>query len=303
MIDLRPACLLFLCVILTSLPVVSQQPASESDVRVIVTATDSSRRPINGLTKEQFSVFEKKTSLDITYFDAEDRPVSVALVFDLSKSMNPTFRKHAAQIAATIVRDSNANNEYTIIGVSDPPQVICELGCGSAEILKVLQELAGGEPKEGNTTRLYDAYDLALKKLESARNTKRALIAFTDGDDNFSALSFPRLRDKLKQSTVIFYALGFVMPNQSIFSDIAAANLDELGDVSGGETYFPVTKNNMNEFANAITLQLRQQYTIGFRPVQPTPDGKWHSIKIKLTMPKSPKTSLYLRYRESYFSR
>jgi Ca-activated chloride channel family protein len=303
MMSLRPACLLFLVLALTAGSAVGQQTGSQPDVRVVVTVTDSTGRPLAGLTQQQFSIFAKKTPLDITYFDAEDRPVSVALVFDLSKSMGPELRKHSAQIAATIIRDSNKNNEYAIIGVRKTPEVLCELGCDGTATLKVLQQIAASETKESLKTPLYDAYDLALSKLEQAKNAKRSLIVFTDGFDTASQISFPKLRDRLKESNVIFYALGFLLPDGSSFADIASSNLDELGDVTGGESYFPVTPNNMAEFANIIVTQLRQQYTIGFKPAEQTPDKKWHSIKIRLTVPDSTKTlNIYMRYREGYYS-
>lgn len=306
-INLRPACLLFLLLALTTGSAIAQQTnASDAAVRVIVTVADPSGRPVSGLTQEQFSVFEKKTPLDISYFDSEDKPVSMVFVFDLSSALAPESRKTSVQLATQIIRNSNKANEYAFIGLKDTPEVFCELGCNEADTAKALQQIGTGAAKEVRRTALYDGCHLALKKLESSKNAKRTLIVFSDGLDGSSKLPLNKLHDALKESDVIFYGVGLQRPSEvgSTAKNEGGAILEELGTVTGGKTYFPLDEREMIQVANVIALQLRQQYTIGFKPVAPVADNKWHSIKIKLTMPKTEKSATpYVRYREGYFSR
>jgi Ca-activated chloride channel family protein len=283
-----------------------QQPSVEdSTVRVVVTVTDSSGRPLTGLTQQQFSVSDKKTSLDITYFDSEDKPVSIAFIFDLSASTPLASRKTAAQLAAQIIRGSNTADEYAVIGLRDTPQVLCELGCSQTEIAAAWQQVTAAEIKEARKTPLYDACELALKKLETSKNSKRTLIVFSDGLDSASKLSFTKLRDALKESGVILYAI-VQQKSTTLYGGSSMEGggiLEELGVVTGGKAYFPLDAKEIPAVANAIALQLRQQYTIGFKPAEPAPDNKWHSIKIKLTMPKAEKAATpNVRYREGYYS-
>lgn len=300
---IHPAWLL--CFVFTlSCPAIGQTKPADSTVRVVVTVTDSSGRPFSGLTQQQFSASEKKTSLDITYFDAEDKPVSIAFLFDLSSSMPSSSRKVAAQLAAQMIRSSNPANEYAIIAIKETPQIYCE-GCSPAEIATALQKIAAPETREINKTALYDACDLALKKLESSKNEKQALIVFSDGQENSSKLTFTKLRDELKESNVIFYAIGLQKPSLegSALGMEGGGILQELGAVTGGNAYFPANAKEFTQVANLISTQLRQQYTIGFKRPDQTPDNKWHSIKIKLTLPKTEKSPTpYVRYREGYYS-
>ena len=282
-----------------------QTSVEDSTVRVVVTVTDPSGRPLTGLTQQQFSVSDKKTPLDITYFDSEDKPVSIAFIFDLSASTTPASRKTAAQLASQIMRGSNTADEYAVIALRDTPQILCELGCSQSEIATAWQQITAAEIKEARKTPLYDACELALKKLESSKNSKRTLIVFSDGLDTSSKLSFTKLRDALKESGVMLYAI-VQQKSTSLYggSNMEGGGiLEELGVISGGKAYFPLDAKEIAQVANVIALQLRQQYTIGFKPAEQAPDNKWHAIKIKLTMPKTEKSSTpNVRYREGYFS-
>jgi hypothetical protein len=45
--------------------------------------------------------------------------------------------------------------------------------------------------------------------------------------------------------------------------------------------------DNVNDLAAAairIGTELRNQYVMGYRPISPKSDGKWHKIKVKLSL-------------------
>jgi Ca-activated chloride channel family protein len=79
------------------------------------------------------------------------------------------------------------------------------------------------------------------------------------------------------------------------------AYLDELSSVRGGSSFYPKTNAEMDEIFERIALELRHQYSIGFRPQNFTNDGKWHKLKVKVKPPRGlPK--LFVRTREGYFA-
>jgi len=189
--------------------------------------------------------------------------------------------------------------------LKDAPELLCELGCNEAELAGALQQVAAPDAKEVKKTLLYDGCDLALKKLETGKNSKRILIVFSDGLDSSSTLSFTKFRDELKESNVLFYAVGQQKPTDLYGSSSMQGGgiLEELGVLTGGKAYFPIDAKEMAQVANVISMQLRQQYTVGFKPAEQTPDNKWHPIKIKLNLPKTEKSGApYVRYREGYYS-
>ena len=60
------------------------------------------------------------------------------------------------------------------------------------------------------------------------------------------------------------------------------ATLDELANVSGGKAFFPRSAVEMDDIFEQIALELRHQYSIGYRPNNFVNDGKWHKIKVKV---------------------
>jgi Ca-activated chloride channel family protein len=298
---------LFLLLILsvTTTLTLGQQPsvAVGGNVYLTVTVTDDYGRPISGLKQEHFSVLEKKTPLDITHFGAEGGPASVAFALDLSSSFGAKPKKEAVQVADQIRGGLIPSSDYLVVSFSETPRLICELGCGETDAANALHSLAQATPQ--HNTALYDACYLALKKLESSKHRKRVLIVFSDGQDNVSKLTFTKLQDALKDSSVTFYAVGIIRAAEagSSLAQEGGAILDELSAVTGGKAYFPRDRKEMLELADVIASQINQHYTIGFKPLSQTPDQKWHSIKIKLEFPKGSGKSPHLRYRAGYYSR
>jgi hypothetical protein len=57
-----------------------------------------------------------------------------------------------------------------------------------------------------------------------------------------------------------------------------------------------------------MALELRYHYQLRFKPLLPSPDNKWHSVKIKLTLPERDQNGrkfahLIMRSRLGYFDR
>src|ERR1051326_8991537 len=83
-------------------------------VLVPVSVNDPLNRPVTGLEKENFRVFEDKVEQAITSFSMEDEPVAVGLVFDTSGSMSGTEREE--RLAATeFFKTANPEDEFALV--------------------------------------------------------------------------------------------------------------------------------------------------------------------------------------------
>lgn len=299
--------LLSLVLISATDSILGQQPASESKTVLLrITAMDEHSRPIPGLKQEQFSVFEKKDQLQITSFDSDDEPASIVFLFDVSGSVPAKTKALAAQLAYRFTQNSNQSNDYLVIAFNEPAQVLCGWGCRADDLKKALGQVVQIKPQMN--TAFYDACDLALTKLESSRYERRVIIVFSDGQDNVSKTSFRKLSDRVKESSVAFYAIGIIGPPEagSSLGMEGQGILDELSSISGGKTYFPREHKELNEALDLVANELSHQYTIGFNIARATHDNKWHSIKIKVAPDKDSRgktPKFYLRYREGYYDR
>src|SRR5437016_14063925 len=75
---------------------------------VHVNVTDEKDRPVGSLNKEHFRVFEDQSAQQLSVFKHEDLPISLGLVIDSSRSMEPRKPRLGAA-ALSVVRMSDAS--------------------------------------------------------------------------------------------------------------------------------------------------------------------------------------------------
>src|SRR5262245_31732567 len=147
---------------------------------VHVNVTDEKDRPVGNLKKENFRLFEDRKEQQIAVFKHEDIPVSLGLVIDNSRSMEPC-KQRLDTAALSFVRKGNAEDETFVVHFDDTARLSVDF-TGSVPTLEAV--LAGVKPY--GQTAIYDALILALEHIEQAQHTKRAILLITDGVDNAS---------------------------------------------------------------------------------------------------------------------
>ena len=266
-------------------------------VTLTVTVTDTYGRFVTGLGKNAFTVTDDKVEQDITFFSDEDAPVSLGVIFDVSGSMGGEKINKAREALKKFIETSHTGDEYFLIGFNNRAQLLLDRTRDSDSLM---QKLTFVQTK--GQTALYDACYLGVERVTRGAHPKRAVLLISDGQDNSSRYTFTELRRMLKESDVIIYAVGIVDGNdESALGYGGRAILEELAGVSGGKAFFPSTGAEMNDTFERIALELRTQYSIGFRPTNFVNNGKWHKLKIRVQPPRGfPR--LFVRGREGYYA-
>lgn len=266
-------------------------------VTLTVTVTDTYGRFVTGLNQNAFQILDDKTPQQITFFSDEDAPVSLGVVFDVSGSMGGDKIAKAREAIAKFIDTSHSRDEYFLIGFNNRAQLLLDHTRDSDALLDKLTFI-----QTKGQTALYDATYLGVERVSRGAHPKRAILLVSDGQDNSSRYTFTELRRLLKESDVIIYAVGIVDGHDdSALGYTGRAILEELAGVSGGKAFFPSTSAEMNDTFERIALELRTQYSIGYRPTNFANDGKWHKLKIKVQPPRGfPR--LFVRGREGYFA-
>jgi Ca-activated chloride channel family protein len=222
----------------------------------------------------------------------------VGVIFDVSGSMSGEKVKKAREALSKFIQTSHNADEYFLIGFNSRAQLLLDkTRDGNA----VLDKLMFVQTK--NNTALYDACYLGVEKVQRGAHPKRALLLISDGQDNNSRYTFGELRRLLKESDVVLYGVGILGANDagSSLGMEGQGILDELANVSGGKAFFPRSAVEMDDIFEQIALELRHQYSIGYKPNNFANDGKWHKVKVKVTPPRGlPK--LFVRSKEGYFA-
>ena len=263
-----------------------------------VTVTDTYGRFVSGLNKSAFSVFDEKKPQEITYFSDDDSPVSVGVIFDVSGSMSGDKVKRARDALSKFIQTSHNSDEYFLIAFNSRAQLLLDKTRDGNSVLDKLTFV-----NTRNNTALYDACYLGVEKVQRGAHPKRALLLISDGQDNNSRYTFNELRRLLKESDVVLYGIGILSGSDagSALGMEGQGILDELASVSGGKAFFPRSAAEMDDIFEQIALELRHQYSIGYKPSNFTNDGKWRKVKVKVTPPRG-LPRLFVRSKEGYYA-
>ena len=172
-------------------------------VPLCVTVTDATRRLVPELAQEDFEILDNGKPQSITLFDNEIRPIAAVVMLDTSGSMTLALdlvKKASEQFVIRLLPDDRgrvgAFNDKIEFFPSD------RFTGNRDELIGYLKELDFGYP-----TRLYDAVDQSIDKLEPI-DGRRVVVVFTDGDDTASKAGLGDVLDRARLLEVMVYAIG-----------------------------------------------------------------------------------------------
>lgn len=266
-------------------------------VLVPVTVTDSMNRPVLGLERRHFSIFEDDQRQVVRDFSDEDAPISVGLVLDLSGSMGNKFVIEREAVEQ-FFRNANSQDDYCVVTFADQPRV---LATSTQSIEDIEQKLAATKP-EGHTA-LLDAVYLAVSRLHSARYDRKAILIISDGGDNHSRYGLGEIKSLVQESGVEVYAIGIfdAVLFKSFEEFMGKRWLGEITDSTGGRTVAATRLDKVPQLAAAISREMRDQYVLGYRPSNQARDGKWRKIKVQVTPP-PPVVHVRAYYKKRYLA-
>ena len=153
-------------------------------VVVPVAVTTAAGDPVLGLTAADFRISEENRPQIIDSLgNAENVPLEIALLVDVSGSVNPLFefeKKAAAQFLRTVMKPED---RATIFLIGDKPTTVLE----RENAIQAAQRLQSVMPS-GKFTAFYDTAAAAARYLRQNAPVKslRVIVALTDGEDNWS---------------------------------------------------------------------------------------------------------------------
>lgn len=253
-------------------------------VLVNVTVTDPYNRLVTGLEMENFRVFEDKVEQEVVHFSSEDVPISIGVIFDMSGSMSNKVDK-ARLAALQFLRTANPQDEFFLVTFNSRAELNSRFTSSIEELQSRLMYTAAA-----GRTALLDGIYLGLSQMKGARNTKRALLIISDGGDNHSRYNERDVRNFVREADVQLYAIGIYEPlgfrNRTAVELAGPALLTELTELTGGRAFTVENLNDLPDVASKISMELRNQYVLGYRPSNRDADGKWRRIRVRLRPPK-----------------
>ncbi|MGE0592014.1 MAG: VWA domain-containing protein [Vicinamibacterales bacterium] len=173
-------------------------------VNVTVTVTDPGGEFLGDLTRDDFAVYEDGQPQPLTEFSAERVPVSLGLLLDASSSMN-MGRMRVARAAVDRLATSllHPDDELFLVAFSTTARLLQPWTTDRRQLRQALEEM---DP--GGATALLDALADSLPLATEGRHAKKVLLLLSDGNDTASDVPERVLRERLRDTDVLVYALG-----------------------------------------------------------------------------------------------
>lgn len=243
------------------------------EVILHATVYDDHEHMVTDLDKTAFQVFEDGVPQTITSFRREDIPVAVGIVIDNSGSMRDK-RPAVNQAALNFVRSSNPQDEVFVVNFNDEYYLDQDFTSSVPQLKDALEKI---EARGG--TALYDALVASADHLKkNARLEKKVLLVVTDGEDNASRESLEQAVRRLQaENGPTVYTIGLLGGERQRRARRALATVAED---TGGVAFFPKDLSEVDSITQEVAHDIRNQYTIGYRPTRPQSQGGYRSIKV-----------------------
>ncbi len=282
-------------------------------VMLNATVTNDRGRFVASLKQSDFSVYEDGVKQQLEYFNTGDRePISLGIIFDTSGSMVDKI-DGVRDAVEHFVKAVTPGDEIFLIQFSNHADLVQDFTDDRRRILRAIDRL---EPR--GSTALYDAIVMGLDRVGNGKHRKRALMLLTDGNDTSSRIKLNDAVGLASEFEVIIYALGLGHGERGSFghgghgggiifgrqnNDTVDMNvLRAFADATGGEAFFlenahKAGRDLVDEAALQVADELKQQYTLGYYPMNTRKDGSFRKIKVEVS-----NKSLRVRAKRGYYA-
>jgi VWFA-related protein len=244
------------------------------EVTLQATVVDQKHHLVTTLAPANFEVYEDGQVQQITSFRREDIPVSIGIVVDNSGSMRMK-RNAVTKAVVNLVQASNPGDEVFIVNFNDEPYLDQDF----TNKIDLMREALDRVDSRGGTA-LYDAVIASADHLaKGAQREKKVLLVVTDGDDNESRESLEQaVRTVQNDKGPTIYCIGILSKEDR--KRTAKRALEALSLQTGGVAFFPENLDEVDEISREVARDIRNQYTITYKPSNPRSNGGYRSVKV-----------------------
>jgi Ca-activated chloride channel homolog len=254
-------------------------------VLIPVLVTDLYDRPVRGLSKEDFRLFEGPAEQKITHFFSQETPISIAVLFDASNSMHAKMDQ-TRQAVSEFLHMSTPGDEFFLLKFSDRPEAVGGFTRNADEIEDGVDSI-----RAGGWTSLFDAIYMGIEKMRFASQARKVLLVLSDGGDNNSRYTESEIRQRVKEADVRIFSI-------SIGS--ASSTLEKISQDSGGRALHVRNADELPELASNLSAEIHSEYVLGYSPSDNQKDGKYRKVKVNL-LQANPGAHLRTSWKRGYY--
>jgi Ca-activated chloride channel homolog len=297
---------------------------SSNLVGVPVSVTDQQGQPVQGLKQTDFQIEEDGHAQEIAQLgDPEQVPVDIALLIDVSASVDARFvfeQKAAAEFLKQVLK---SGDRATVFAIDQTPRFIQPLS--TADV--AAQRLLTVAPAKGYTA-FFDSVLAAEKYLDEASPTgrRRLIVVISDGDDTarindlftrqsnkgnyrlsgmdaqlqFIERAQSEVLREVQRAEITFYSInpsGSTM-HLNVRTARSELGMERIAQATGGAAFIPKSDgSDLDVIFRRIASEIRSQYLLQYYSNNKLAGNGFRRIAV--TTPRQPQ--LRVRAREGYY--
>jgi VWFA-related protein len=247
------------------------ETANVDVVQVTATVTDHGHY-VKNLPQSAFHVWEDGRPQTISHFQSRDVPLDLVVALDISGSMTLALPK-LKQAAKDFVGAVSSKDRVSVLGFNDSIFTLARRAIDPAERVQGIDQLA-----PWGATAMYDVIMTAVDTLGQG-SSRKALIVFTDGEDEGSHASLDNVVQRLQTSDVTLYMIG---QGRGTSLEPLKKVMRSLSEPTGGRALFTEKIEQLHDAFAELLDELSNQYLLGYVPTNPKRDSTLRHIKVQV---------------------
>ncbi|HET6958360.1 MAG TPA: VWA domain-containing protein [Vicinamibacterales bacterium] len=239
-------------------------------VQVTVTVSDGRGKFVRSIPQSAFHVFEDGRPQTVTHFTSEDVPLELVAAIDISGSMAPAMPKLKTAVKE-FLGDVPPQDQVTLLGFNDNIFTLTRKATDPAERVKAVDRLA-----PWGSTALYDVLLRGVEML-GRQTGRKALVVFTDGEDQGSHATINDVERRLQSSDVTLYMIG---QGRGVTMEPLKKIMERLSVPTGGRALFTDSIDELHAAFADLLDELSNQYLLGYQSSNSRRDDAWRKIKV-----------------------
>jgi Ca-activated chloride channel family protein len=279
-------------------------------VNVSFSVRDARGALVENLTKDDFEVLEDAVSQKIAFFSrSSDVPLTLGLIVDASGSQDHFSKQHKHDLEVFLQDVLGPKDRVFMVCFGNHLRLVSDFTQSSAQILDGLNRFEHSDthfpelgPKESRDlgTAFYDSIFYSVTEKLAKENGRRALLIFSDGEDNSSSHDMMTAIETAQSANVMLFSVRYT---ETAHGKLTARNkygisvMDRIAKETGGAV-FDAEVVDPHTYFRQIGEELRSSYDLAYYPSNPIKDDSFRKIVIR---PKQ--DGLKVRSKTGYFSR
>jgi Ca-activated chloride channel homolog len=241
-------------------------------VQVTVTVADGRGHFVRGIPRSAFKIFEDNRPQSISHFASEDIPLELIVAIDISGSMSPAMPKLKSAVKEFLGAVPPAD-QVTLLGFNDNIFPLTRKATDPAERVKAVDRLA-----PWGSTALYDVILRGVDML-GKQPGRRAMIVFSDGEDQGSHAAITDVERRLQASDVTLYMIG---QGRGVDVEALKSVMERIVEPTGGRALFTDNIDQLHlKFADLLE-ELSNQYLLGYESTNTKRDETFRKISLRV---------------------